>query len=603
MFEPSHHQQVAMTPEPAAETNLNNQFFACYEDSSFIYRHRKRPRSSDSPFESSPASSTTTTDSMLTNSLNFSDSSRSSVARGNGGRELVSSFSSASASSSRSSKCLSLSPPPLTFNLLSATYSPGQLAPLGAKVAKRALGRAERRAVECREAFTIGNDENQPRHQAELAGRVQITTKTSSRIESRSILDVQQQQQVDEKIYQNLILRERRFEEKRTALGAKDNRPVLCGQLRHSLLSWMLRICEFQQCQDEIFPLASIILDSFLRINPVISTTQPQDSVKQGDTQHHLISTHHKHLDHRCHQAHHHPHNHSRRQRRQRRLHRRTSGERQQCRDELASESSGDDDDGHSQHLRVLESAERELEQRQLLLFAACSLLLATKLRQTPRLYIQTLIEFSKFELPLELGRDEIINGELLMLSLLKWDLAALVTPNEFLQELLARKCHSILGNFLAENTCSSAHEGNDGNGAKLRVQVGGDDQIGAGVKDQVHCLDGRKQSELVDRVNRHTQTLLELCLMGKSNGIGVVTVCCCPGAGVSICQLICVLECECDGTRAFSCESSACPCWTERANALAISHSVDECCFQLVPAYAANCQRRWCESGRVPQQ
>ena len=167
------------------------------------------------------------------------------------------------------------------------------------------------------------------------------------------------------------------------------------------------------------------------------------------------------------------------------------------------------------------ELANRELEQRQLLLFAACSLLLATKLRQTPRLYIQTLVEFSKLELPIELSREEIVDGELLMLSMLKWDLAALVTPNEFLQELLTIKCHSVLDNFLGRNS-GGVEKFSEGNSNDTNDKQ--DRQIDtATIQESRHQLQDhmgnyykQRGNKLVNRVNRHTQTLLELCLMGE---------------------------------------------------------------------------------------
>lgn len=220
----------------------------------------------------------------------------------------------------------------------------------------------------------------------------------------------------DEQVFHNLVAKERAELARRQCDGAEW---PLVGQTRHSLLSWMLEVCERQMCQDEIFSLATMIVDKFL-------LSQQRAPISERD-----------------------------------------------------------------------EQLDEELKQRQLYLVAACSLLLATKLRQTPRLSIQSLVESSRRALPVELSRDEIFDGELLVLAALKWDLAALVTPNDFLALLLA-KCQP-----LAKFAHQDEIENNTGNKWQQQQQ-----------QQLADTANGKRCEE--SRVRRHTQDLLELCLMGK---------------------------------------------------------------------------------------
>lgn len=349
----------------------------------------------------------------------------------------------------------------------------------------------------------------------------------------------------DDELFFNLILKERSEIERRQSMlpppppllikseggeeGVKQNgekeeetRP-LNDELRHSLLSWMLKICEHQMCQDEIFPLASIMLDKFLLLHTPLGHRQQVDVAI--------------------------------------------------CEDRI--EIDGEKEDTYDIISR------NELEQRQLHLFAACCLLLATKLRQTPRLCIQVLIEFSKHELPIALSREEILDAELLVLITLEWDLAALVTPNDFLG-ILVRKIKAVVGQRLL---ASDGADGDDNDGdndnnnnqeqeesnergennaaeaavkARARARATSDEEAGYKLEIEIKCgykdparqfkhhhrhhhhyqqqqqqqhhqhqegsdrLDkfesGIDKSNRCDefRVRRHTQTLLELCLMGK---------------------------------------------------------------------------------------
>lgn len=303
----------------------------------------------------------------------------------------------------------------------------------------------------------------------------------------------------------NLILKERtEIERRNSMLPANLNKQAssLNDETRHSLLSWMLKICEHQMCQDEIFPLASIMLDKFLLINPPI---KQQVEIAVGE-------------------------------------------------DRI------DIDGGKEENVLNKD----ELEQRQLHLFAACCLLLATKLRQTPRLCIQVLIEFSKHELTIPLSREEILDGELLVLVTLKWDLAALVTPNDYLGLLLEKIKALGVGQRMATRNCDDNDEDNNNTTTNNtlsesknheRVEQNNKTNDEAGINEleiEIKCdhqelrqlkqegsdrldkfeggIDNSKSLKNNDdnnnnnngnrcdefRVRRHTQTLLELCLMGK---------------------------------------------------------------------------------------
>lgn len=355
----------------------------------------------------------------------------------------------------------------------------------------------------------------------------------------------------DKSVFENLILREK-VEEKRALAGAAKHEewaPALSGQLRHSLLSWMLRVCEHQLCQDEIFPLATMIMDKFLQFHPIVSAPEVDFNAKH-----------------------------------------RLANEKMQnnsaCLWFYESNSvAGGDEDSSSLHC---EEQWTQLKQRQLCLFAACSLLLATKLRQTPRLYVHTLIEFSRLELPIELSREEILDGELLILATLKWDLASLVTPNDYLA-ILTRKCSRVAATFLATTSANSSSSSSTSDGYSSGEEISSSqttennsDQFPAQANNEKQTLRrrrrrqqhsreqlaattaatrvttttsiGRQQESAPNgeqaatdeegqeesgnmrhrlrlnrcdesRVRRHTQTLLELCLMGEYCSLSLVLI------------------------------------------------------------------------------
>lgn len=219
----------------------------------------------------------------------------------------------------------------------------------------------------------------------------------------------------DEQVFRNLIDKERYMSfNSRQGKDSMKRQPILRGSKRHALLSWMLHICEQQACQDEIFALSTMILDKFLRI---------QYDHLEGIEQTKAIAN--------------------------------VLNEQNFPIDELKSKDFEEDaqllcNEQDEQQLQL----NSELRERQLCLFAAASLLLATKFRQTPQLPIDILCQFSGTELPIELSRPEIIDGELLMLTMLKWDLASLVTPNDYLV-LLQQKCplSKILANLPANGS------------------------------------------------------------------------------------------------------------------------------------------------------
>ena len=263
----------------------------------------------------------------------------------------------------------------------------------------------------------------------------------------------------DERVFENLLWKERaefaRLSQLQLGPGAGQQ---LVGQQRHALLSWMLRVCEHQACQDEIFPLACMIADKFLLLRPTPLLTS-------------------------C-----------------------------GC-------GGGDDADEPSAHSAPLLVGFEQLEprlhcdeqwaqlgRRQLCLFAAAALLLATKLRQTPRLSLETLVEFSKLELPIELSREEILDAELLVLATLKWDLAALVVPNDFLA-ILVRRSARVAGHFLGQR------QGGNKQQQQQRAPISSDSPPGLEAGAELGLRPSRCDES---RLRRHTQTLLELCLMGE---------------------------------------------------------------------------------------
>lgn len=343
--------------------------------------------------------------------------------------------------------------------------------------------------------------------------------------------------------------------------------PALSGQLRHSLLSWMLNICEHQCCQDEIFPLATMILDKFLLFQPTIlpinkfldreNSTANLTTANNNTTTTIISDKNSKELS---------PFSYNNNN---------NNNNNYVC---TKSNDYDDDDDAFNGANFMIDEEfycnEDELNQRQLYLFAACSLLLATKLRQTPRLCVQVLIEFSRKELFVALNRDEILDGELLILATLKWDLAALVTPNDFLLVLLSKCQHLLSPNAnISSSTTTTIINNNNSNTNMMMTRKASCPQFTGNsfqtvvVLSKTTTLKEKQQQEKetttrfdkndnnnhdhdndIDkednststtntdkqfnnnesnkkfstnrcdesRVRRHTQTLLELCLMGK---------------------------------------------------------------------------------------
>lgn len=311
----------------------------------------------------------------------------------------------------------------------------------------------------------------------------------------------------DDQVFYNLILKESAEQERRQLMALsrrvglgkaalfeddQDRKSVemaaqeglLGGQMRHSLLSWMLKVCEHQQCQDDIFPLACMILDKFLLF-------QEPSGFSAGSEAPFLDGS--------------------------------LSSLGGQSMAAAAEDDSGLDNAGE-QEFHCAE--QEELNRRQLYLFAACSLLLATKLRQTPRLSIQSLVEFSRFELPVELERAEIQSGEILILSSLKWDLASLVTPNDFLTIVL-EKCRKLLlirssADKQADRLSPTVRRGSKAEVEETRQarkavaseQSSDSNSIDNDISGSANVSSGSRCDE--SKIKRHIQSLVELCLMGK---------------------------------------------------------------------------------------
>lgn len=455
------------------------QLLACYEDSSFIYCQSSASTSSST----SCLSGSDHSDSMLSSSSSSSSGDSSSSVHlmrhrhqqaGNNKRVAVdhhySDYSSGGFSASSQPSCISA----LDYCHLSSSASS-----FSTSSSPLSSSRQHHQSLPAnqRQPRVHDNAAKQDRRSRSPNNSQQHNSSVTNHTLDPVYLE-------DEKVFHNLILKEsNELERRRQALKSRhqadnnNNDHELTGQQRHSLLSWMLKICEHQACQDEIFPLATMILDKFLLFRPPVPSML--------------------------------------------------------CEVDGGSPSVGSNDDSNLESNEFY-CDEDELNQRQLYLFAACSLLLATKLRQTPRLAVQHLIEFSKLELPVELNRDEVLDGELLMLTALKWDLAALVTPNDFLA-LLLRKCSSC--SFFARH--QSAMSSSSYEQTVIDVEPALDDQTTPnGEQDNSSCCSSANSSNQLatgktagkiapannsnhsgcdeSRVRRHTQTLLELCLMGE---------------------------------------------------------------------------------------
>lgn len=214
----------------------------------------------------------------------------------------------------------------------------------------------------------------------------------------------------DEQVFRNLIRKERYTTRTHHSSISMDGVPILTGEKRNDLLSWMLQICRAQFCQDEIFALSTMILDKFLllqfeRFGPA--------TIDSG---------------------------------------------------ECFSSS---------------EESDELFSGRLLCLYAAASLLLATKFRQTPQLPIDCLCESSlssltKLTNSTKLKRRDIKEAEFLILTILEWDLASFVTPNDYLdlfqqKSLLAKVLANLHANATTETQLTSESrqliEGNTCNG------------------------------------------------------------------------------------------------------------------------------------------
>lgn len=277
----------------------------------------------------------------------------------------------------------------------------------------------------------------------------------------------------------SLADKEELFEDHREQEGEGENRQqedaikqvltntdqVLTGEMRHSLLSWMLEVCLNQYCQDDIFPLACTILDKFLLFQqPILE----KDLFKISEERQFVETS------------------------------------------QLADE-------------KEFQCNEEELNQRQLYLFAACSLLLASKLRQTPRLLIQSLIKSSQDKLYVALERDEIQSGEILILSTLKWDLASLVTPSDFLT-IIMRKCRKLIGSSKLKTTSGKrrCEADEEESGYENDFEKEEDSEHEHELKHEKHELDNDKVLAKCDefKIREHTQKLVELCLLGKFSSL-----------------------------------------------------------------------------------
>lgn len=364
--------ECKMVAEPISYHSL-----ACFEDPSFMYKTNFNV-SHTSDLNTSSHSSSAFSDLSSANDFNSISDSASSPAPSSAlsSTSASSASSSASSSSSSSSSCSSSSP------------TPPQAAPNSAASSTSF----------CISAFDYCH----------------LTSASS--LFSDSLGHLRSAYTEDEQVFDNLILKERAELWRRDQLVAEaqtetqTETQTYLDHRRHSLVAWMLHVCERQSCQDDIFALATMILDKFIRI------MQPANSSLEADQ----------------------------------------------------SEA---------------------LKRRQLVMFAACSILLAAKFRQTPKLYIQDLVEYSKSELPIGLTRDEILDGELLLLTSLRWDLAALITPNDFIPLLIVK--------------CSHLSFGKLSEGCQPELNVNNPKTTAMSQCDE-------------SRVKRHTQTLLELCLMGK---------------------------------------------------------------------------------------
>lgn len=268
----------------------------------------------------------------------------------------------------------------------------------------------------------------------------------------------------DDQVFDNLILKESLETKQR-----QNNEQVLTGEMRHSLLSWMLEVCLNQNCQDDIFPFACMILDKFLLFQQPLLDIDKDDPFKLS-----------------------------------------LNEEQQFVKLGQLVENE-----------KEFYCNEEELEQRHLYLFAACSLLLASKLRQTPRLFIQSLIKSSRDKLSVALERDEIQSGEILILSTLKWDLASLVTPNDFLT-IIMRKCRKLINSSKLRGTSGKRHceaeeeesyDENDNHNDNATDEENNGNHKHELHNDQVSA--GCNESKIIE----HTQKLVELCLLGKFVG------------------------------------------------------------------------------------
>jgi cyclin D2 len=144
----------------------------------------------------------------------------------------------------------------------------------------------------------------------------------------------------DERVLRNLLYTEDKYVLNSSYFNCVQNE--LKAHMRKIVASWMAEVCEEEQCQDEVFPLAVNIMDRFLALV--------------------------------------------------------------------------------------------EIRKNQLQLLGAVCLFLASKLRQTRPLCTKRLVEYTDYSITSK----ELLGWELVVLSRLKWDLAA-ITPNDFVSPILRR--------------------------------------------------------------------------------------------------------------------------------------------------------------------
>lgn len=474
--------------------SANYQFLACFEDSSFMYkqkhqqqhdRQRRRNSGARGPAHS-PRSQCSCSSGTSSNAFS-SSSDDSSCSSGRLEETLDESSPSASLIWSESEEAATEWPDACPLSALDycrlSSISPA--APQLASHSSRTSGRKRRQEQESGSPAPQATTSHGSERRATRAvgakrvarGEHQVGPSLPSRCVDPVYLE-------DESVFENLIAKERAEMRRNCEMsgttmitdnncdpcnfpiksnGNNNKSPVLHGQKRHSLLSWMLHICEQQACQDDVFPLSTMILDKFLQLKRLKSGSKNTNPIDQLDAD--------------------------------------SDPDAKQATTIISQDINNNDDN--------------ELEKRQLCLFAACALLLASKFRQTMRLSVESLCHFSATELPLALSRSEILDGEFLMLTLLGWDLAALVTPNDYLA-MLQSKCLRIQQQQETTTTNMQSKE-NQATQDKLSQKQQQQRELEIQLDQNALLIIAKLRARCdYSKVRGHTQTLLELCLMGK---------------------------------------------------------------------------------------